>query len=85
MPASGYYFSIRSELLREASPNISKERDEFLTAASMNMAVFWDVAPCSLVGTDRRFKGAYCLLRQSNDQYLPDYTAQHPRRQPSSY
>jgi hypothetical protein len=22
--------------------------------------VFWDVAPCSLIGVDRRFRGAYC-------------------------
>jgi hypothetical protein len=28
---------------------------------SMKMAVFWDVAPCSPVETDRRFRGAYCL------------------------
>jgi hypothetical protein len=27
----------------------------------MNMAVFWDVAPCSLIDTDRTFRGAYCL------------------------
>jgi hypothetical protein len=25
------------------------------------MAVFWDVAPCGLLQTDRRFRGAYCL------------------------
>jgi hypothetical protein len=28
------------------------------------MAVFWDVAPCSLVDIDRRFGGAYCLHHQ---------------------
>jgi hypothetical protein len=28
---------------------------EVLTATSMKMAVFWDVAPCILVHTDRRF------------------------------
>jgi hypothetical protein len=26
----------------------------------LNMAVFWDVAPCSLMDIDRRFRGAYC-------------------------
>jgi hypothetical protein len=39
-------------------------RSEVLTATSMKMAVFWDVAPCSLVDTDRRFRGAYCLHHQ---------------------
>jgi hypothetical protein len=28
------------------------------------MAVFWDVAPCSLVEVYRRFRGAYCLHLQ---------------------
>jgi len=25
------------------------------------MRAFWDIAPCSLVGVDWRFRGAYCL------------------------
>jgi hypothetical protein len=25
------------------------------------IAVVWDVAPSNMVGTDRRFRGAYCL------------------------
>jgi hypothetical protein len=29
----------------------------------MKMAVLWDIAPCSLVDTDRRFRGVYCFLR----------------------
>jgi hypothetical protein len=33
---------------------------------TFNMTDFWDVAPCSLVETDRRFKGAYCLHHQGN-------------------
>jgi hypothetical protein len=58
------------------------------------MAVFWDVAPYSPVEDDRRFRGAYCLHHQGDDGggerlwdvgRLLDYTAQHPRRQPSSY
>jgi hypothetical protein len=36
-------------------------RFHVLTATSMKMAVFWDAAPCSLVDTDWRFRGAYCL------------------------
>jgi hypothetical protein len=39
-------------------------RFHVLTAASMKMFVFWDVAPCSLVEIDRRFRGAYCLHNQ---------------------
>jgi hypothetical protein len=34
----------------------------------MKIAVFWDVAPCSLVDTDGRFRGAYCLHHQSDDR-----------------
>jgi hypothetical protein len=32
-----------------------------LMAASMKMTAFWDIAPCE----DRRFRGSYCLYRQS--------------------
>jgi hypothetical protein len=28
------------------------------------MTVFWDIAPCSLVKVDRRFRGVYCLHHQ---------------------
>jgi hypothetical protein len=35
-----------------------------LILIKMKMAVLWDVAPCSLVETDRRFRGAYCLHHQ---------------------
>jgi hypothetical protein len=31
-------------------------------AASMRMAVFWVVAPCSLVEVYQRFRGACCLI-----------------------
>jgi hypothetical protein len=34
----------------------------------MKMAVFWDLAPCSLVHTDRRLKGAYCLQHPGDEQ-----------------
>jgi hypothetical protein len=34
----------------------------------MKMAVFWYVAPCSLVDTDRCFRGAYCLHHQGDDR-----------------
>jgi hypothetical protein len=32
----------------------------------IQIRVFWDVAPFSLVGADRRFIGAYCLHHQGD-------------------
>jgi hypothetical protein len=37
-------------------PTAFQFRFQFLTATSTEMAVFWDVAPCSLVDIDRRFR-----------------------------
>jgi hypothetical protein len=68
-------------------------RFQLLTAASMKFRVFWDVAPCSQVDVDRRFRGAY-YLHHGDDrhddggsthpwnvgQHLLDYKAVHPRR-----
>jgi hypothetical protein len=31
------------------------------------MTAVCDIAPCSLVEVDRRFRGAYCLQHQRND------------------
>jgi hypothetical protein len=31
------------------------------TLHSLKMTVFWDVAPCSLVEIEQRFRGTYCL------------------------
>jgi hypothetical protein len=65
-------------------------RFQVLTAASMKVADFWDVAPCSLVETDCHVRGAYCLLIMEavsifvTGQFVGDYMAQHPRRQSSS-
>jgi hypothetical protein len=33
----------------------------------LKFRVFWDVAPCSHVDSDRRFRGAYCLHLQGNE------------------
>jgi hypothetical protein len=69
-------------------------RFEFLTASSMKMRVFWDIAPYSLAGVDRRFKRAYCFHHPGiqrpdavrSTQVLnvgllqQDYTALYPRR-----
>jgi hypothetical protein len=65
------------------------EEFQVLTAASMKMAVFWVVAPCSLVEVYRRFRGdrpddggSKYLLNVG--KLLPDYTALQTRRQSSS-
>jgi hypothetical protein len=66
----------------------------------MKMAVFWVVAPCSLVGVYQRFRGPCSLHHQGDDDHRPDdggskdlwnvgtllqdYTVRQPRRQPSS-
>jgi hypothetical protein len=44
---------------------VASMRFQVLTATNMRMAVFWDVAPCSLVEVDRRFRGTYCLHHQA--------------------
>jgi hypothetical protein len=55
---------------RGITGKISKDRYVrflVLTAASMKFRLFWDVAPCSHVEVDRRFRGAYCLHHQGDD------------------
>jgi hypothetical protein len=40
---------------------------EVLTAVSTKMAVFWVVAPCSLVEVYQRFRGPCCLHHQGDE------------------
>jgi hypothetical protein len=40
---------------------------EVSTAVSTKMAVFWVVAPCSLVEVYQRFRGPCCLHHQGNE------------------
>jgi hypothetical protein len=59
------------------------------------MAVFWDIAPCSIVEIGRRFRGVYCLHHQGDDGdgthlwnvsiFQRDYTALYPRILSSSF
>jgi hypothetical protein len=59
----------------------------------LKIIVFWDVAPYSLVVVYWHFRGAYCCSPDDGgskwlwniSQHLPNYMAQHLRRQPSSY
>jgi hypothetical protein len=46
----------------------------------MKTAVFWDVAPCSLVDIDLHIDAGGSKLLWNVRQYLPNYAAQHPRR-----
>jgi hypothetical protein len=42
---------------------------EVLTAVSTKMAVFWVVAPCSLVKVYQRFRGPCCLHHQGDESH----------------
>jgi hypothetical protein len=43
------------------------------------MAAFWDIARCSLVEVDRRFRGAY-YLHHPEDSYAAHTTNQNANR-----
>jgi hypothetical protein len=47
----------------------------------MKIRTFWDVAPCSFFGVDRRFRGAYCLHNQ--DDLMIQYAFLRSRSTPS--
>jgi hypothetical protein len=49
-----------------------------VTAKSMKVAMFWGIAPCTLLYTDRRFRAAYksSELLWNLGQYLSDYMVQ---------
>jgi hypothetical protein len=50
-------------------------RFQVLTAESMKMTVFWDVAPCSLVENDRNFGSTHCLHHQGYHPTRPNVGA----------
>jgi hypothetical protein len=47
-------------------------RFEVLKAGNTKMAVFWTVAPCSLVEVYRHFRDACCFHRQGDLDSRPD-------------
>jgi hypothetical protein len=65
---NSYYDSclLTARILRTSNNKqlVYKVGFEVLTAASMKMAVFWVVAPCSLVEVYQRFRGTCCLHHQ---------------------
>jgi hypothetical protein len=58
--------------LPEWKSKLLKVRFQVFTAASMKMTVFWDVAPCSVLEIDRRFKDSKHLWNVG--QLLPPVT-----------
>jgi hypothetical protein len=61
-------FCILSWKERECTPNLVKFVGfEVLTAVSTKMAIFWVVAPCSLVEVYQRFRGP-CRLHHQGDE-----------------
>jgi hypothetical protein len=38
------------------------------TSASMKIVAFWDIAPCRLAETVRRFRGVHCLHHQGDER-----------------
>jgi hypothetical protein len=52
---------------------ISVVRFQVPTATDMKFRVFWDVAPCSQVDVDRRFRGTYCLYHHSSPWWWRQY------------
>jgi hypothetical protein len=50
----------------------------------MKMIICWDVMPCSLYIVTDGVIGLMTEAVRNVGQFLPDYTLQHPRRQPSS-
>jgi hypothetical protein len=67
---------MKGECILEHGPinQIHCLRFQVLTAASMKFRVFWDVAPCSHVEVDRRFRGTYLLLPSSSPWWWRQYT-----------
>jgi hypothetical protein len=45
-------------------------RCQVLTAASIKVIAFWDIAQCSLVEIDLRFRGGYCLHHQGDAVFM---------------
>jgi hypothetical protein len=82
---------VKTAVTQEGGPEVQ-------VRSSLKMTIFWDAAPFSLIQIDGCFRCAYCIHHQDSSpddggrehflnigQFLPDYMAQHPRRQSSSY
>jgi hypothetical protein len=54
---------LKEKIQKEIQEEEAKGKLDLL---KMKMTLFWDVAPCSLVETDRRFRGTCCLHHQDD-------------------
>jgi hypothetical protein len=43
----------------------------------VKLIAYWDIAPCSLVETDWRFRNAHCLQNQDNEQAASEISDSH--------
>jgi hypothetical protein len=55
----GKHFTLAAFIGRSVFSSMLCVRFQVLTAASMKVTAFWDIAPCSLVEVDRRFRRVY--------------------------
>jgi hypothetical protein len=64
---AGIYLQVHNKALQPRRTKSTSNNNivgfEVLTAASVKMAAFWVVAPCSLVEVYQRFRGTCCLHR----------------------
>jgi hypothetical protein len=51
----------------DADARLNKQGHEVVKWIHLKMRVFWDIAPCSLVGVDRHFRGTYCFHHQRDE------------------
>jgi hypothetical protein len=69
--------SLHDSVLCQTVAWIQFVRFQVLMATSMKTAVFWVVAPCSLVDIDQSFRGAYCLHHEGDHQGHDDGGSKH--------
>jgi hypothetical protein len=52
--------------LNEDVKNCTEVRFPVLTAVSVKIRSYWDIAPCSFIEVDHCFRGAYCLHHEGD-------------------
>jgi hypothetical protein len=58
-------------VVRQREQAILRVRFQVLTASSMKMTAFWDMASYSLIEVNRRLRSAYCLRHQGDGGSIP--------------
>jgi hypothetical protein len=62
VPPKRWYLPTSTHGITSQNTNSDIVKFQVLTAKCMKMTFLWDVAPCSLVDTDRHFRGAIIAL-----------------------